>query len=127
MSIDFDDPVVGAQADGLGRSSGNGVHHDQGIAQQVELDPDAAKLPVEALAHLRHLLRIDIGRMGVQLGQHAADGALDQRGHLHLIDVQGIERLVNLVEFHHLARVVAARDDGRERQRPQGHPCKKKN
>ena len=72
-------------ADPFGWSPGDGVHHDHRVAQDVELHADAAEFPVETLLHALHLLGADVGRVGVQLFEHARDGALDDGFHLHLV------------------------------------------
>ena len=104
--VDTHDAVVGPDADPLGGSSGDGVHHDHRVAQDVELHADAAEFPVETLLHALHLLRADVGRMGVQLFEHARDGALDDGFHLHLVDVKPRKVAENLREFLELARIV---------------------
>lgn len=81
--INAHDAVVGPDADPFGWSPGDGVHHDHRVAQDVELHADAAEFPVETLLHALHLLGADVGRVGVQLFEHARDGALDDGFHLH--------------------------------------------
>ena len=104
--VDAHDAVVGPHADPLGRASGNGVHDDDRVAQHVEFDADAAELPVETLLHTFHLLGADIGRVGVQLLEHARDGPFDDGFHLHVVDVKPREITENLRQFLKLLRVV---------------------
>ena len=104
--INAHDAVVGPDADPFGWSPGDGVHHDHRVAQDVELHADAAEFPVETLLHALHLLGADVGRVGVQLFEHARDGALDDGFHLHLVDVKTRKITENLREFLELARIV---------------------
>ena len=97
--INADDAVVGQHADLFGRTARNGVGHDNRIAQQRKLHADAAELAVEARLHPLHLLGTEVGRVGVKLLEHGRNGALDQRSHLHVIDVEPLEQLVDPVEL----------------------------
>ena len=90
------DTVVGLHPDALGRAPDDRIDHDDRVAQDVEFDADAAELPFEALLHALHLVGPDIGRMGVEVFEHPGDGALDQRLHVHLVDVQPVQVTVNL-------------------------------
>ena len=104
--VDAHDAVVGAHADPLGRSSGDGVHDDDRVTQHVELDAYAAELPVETLLHALHLLGADVGRVGVQLFEHARNGPLDDGFHIHFIDIKPRKVAENLCEFLKLLRVI---------------------
>ena len=100
--VDAHDAVVGHDAHALGRPADDRIDHDHRIPQHIELDADAAELTVETLLHALHILRTDIGRMGVQLFEHPLNGAFDQRPHLHLVDIQPVEVAVNLHQFPQL-------------------------
>lgn len=60
------------------RAARDDIHHDNGIAQDVEFDADTAETAVEHLLDAFHLLGGQVGRVGVQLQQHFADRFFDQ-------------------------------------------------
>ena len=94
-----DDSVVGAHADGLGRTSRDGVDHYYGVSQHVKLYAYAAELACDACTGILCLLGVEVCRMRVEFGQHLAYGGLHQRFHIHVVDIQTAKIAVDLVQF----------------------------
>ena len=121
FAVHRDDPVVGEQAHLFGGTARNDVDHDDRIAQYVEFDADAAETAVEALLDFDHLLGRYVSRMRVELQQHFADRAFDQRIVVYRIDVGAVQVTVELLEFLQVAgrivfRVVLCRNKRRRRE-----------
>ena len=103
--VDTHDAVVGPHSGAFGRASGDGVHHDDRVAQHVELHADSAELPVDALAHAPHLLGREVGRMGVEPFEHARNGPLDDWSHVLVVHVEFRQVAVHPGEFLQLLHV----------------------
>ena len=89
--------VVGLQPDGFGRALDDGVDDDDRIVVYVVLDAYAAELAVERLVLAAHLLLVEVYRVRVEILEHAPYGILDQRLHIHLVYIRGIEIAVEPV------------------------------
>ncbi len=114
LAVDFDDAVAGQQTRPVG---GRAIHRAKDVQPAAvggDLDSDAAELALDAGAEAAQLLGRNVARIGIQLGQHAANGRLDQLAAIHLGDVVPLD-LVDRVDQFLVELVVAVLGEARRR------------
>ena len=87
LVVDADDQVAGLDAGAGGRGVVDGRYHLDQSAFHRHLDAETAELAGGADAQFLELLGAEVGRMGVETGQHAADAVLEQFLVLYRFDI----------------------------------------
>ena len=87
FTIDLRDQVARKHARVLGRCAGDRRDHLHEFVFHGHFDAEAAELAARLLAHILAVFGVEVGRMGIERGQHAVDRGLDQfgfirRGHI---------------------------------------------
>ena len=91
LALDLDDPIAGLDARSIGGRAIDGAEDLQIAVIDRNVNADAAEFVVHRAAELGQLLRADVGRVGIELAHHAADGGLDQLAAIDLFDVVSID------------------------------------
>src|SRR5665213_3223770 len=90
-AVDLKDRIAGLHARARSRRT---VHDGNGLDRAFigfDHDADAAILTFSPDLHVRKRLGIEIARMRVKIGEHAADGILDKQAVIRLIDISGAD------------------------------------
>ena len=87
FAVDFEDPVARQKARLVGRRAVDRAQDFQVAFVHRDLNADAAEFAFHAGAKAFDFLRADVGRIGIELGHHAADGRFDQLPPIDLGDV----------------------------------------
>ena len=82
------DTVAGHDAHSLGRASRHGLNDHERVLNHVELHANAVKRTRQRFGHLFGLLRCGVGRVRIQLLQHAADGIFHQFLLVHAVHIE---------------------------------------
>ena len=91
--VDHDNPVASRQPDALGGAAGDDLDDVERIGKHIELDADAVKPALERLVEVFRLLGVGVGRVGVELVEHAADGVLDEFLLVGLVHIEVFDRI----------------------------------
>jgi hypothetical protein len=102
LAVQVGDVVAGLDAGGGGRGVVEGRHHLDQPVLHGDFDAEPAELAAGLHLHLLIALRIEVARMGVELGQHTVDRILDQLlvGDLfHVVGAHPLEHIAEQVEL----------------------------
>ena len=97
--VDHDNPVASRQPDALGGSAGDDLDDVERIRKHIELDADAVKPALERLVEVFRFLGVGVGRVGVELVEHAADGVLDELLLVGFVHIEVLDRIECNGEF----------------------------
>ena len=86
--IDRNDTVTGKDADFLGRSVADRLHHQQGVFYHLELHSDTLEVTLKWFVHLLHFLCIRISRVRIKLCQHFDDGFFYQLVFIYFVHIE---------------------------------------
>src|SRR5690606_4039371 len=102
ITVQMGDEVVCLNA---GFVSGRAVDRSDDLNDAIlhrDLDAEAPELAARLHLHVAEVLRAEISRMGVERGQHAVDGRLDQLCVVRLLDIvlsDALEHITKQVEL----------------------------
>ncbi|MCY1354601.1 hypothetical protein D9M69_409860 [compost metagenome] len=98
LAVDLHDQVAGLDA-GLGRRGVvDGRDHLDEAVLGADLDAQAAELAAGALLQLLEVFRFQVGRVRVEVAEHALDGVFQQGLVIHGFDVGGLDAVQHLGE-----------------------------
>ena len=124
--IDQHNTVACQDAYLLRRTIRNGLNHEQGVLDHIELHTDALEIAIQGLAEIFHLLWGEITGMGIELVEHATDGILHQFPFIDTIHIEITDGNLGILQFAHRGIIAIANTKlgrGREgRQHQEG--CK---
>src|SRR5271167_2973678 len=100
FAVDGGDNVARADAGAIGRSADEGSDDDNFIVARTDRHPHAVILAALLFAQLGIGFRIEEIRVGIELVQHARDGAVINRlVGIHRVGIVLLDRVVNLGEL----------------------------
>ena len=82
------DAVAGNDAHLLRWSVGNRLDNEQGVIYHIKLNADAVETSVQRFVHRLGFLGCSVGRMRVELFEHASDGILHELALIHTIHIE---------------------------------------
>ena len=113
LAVERDDHVAGEDAGPRGRGIvDRGDHLDHPFLHR-DFDAQPAELAARLDLHVLEVLGAEIARMGIERGQHAVDGRLDQRAVIRALDIIGADAFEHIAEEIELPVGVGGGRDGR--------------
>ena len=100
LAVQMRDEVVGLQACLGGRrvvDGGDDLHHARALLH-CHLDAEAAELAARLHLHVAVVLRVQVGRVRVEGGEHAVDRRIDQHRVVRLVDIVAADALEHVAE-----------------------------
>ena len=107
--IHFDDLVARHQTDLFRRTVDDDLHHVDSVLDELEGDADAVEGALQRLGHGSHVLRGDVGGVGIQFLEHLIDGPVHQRVEIHGIHIHGVDGVEQLVHLGFVLLVMFVR------------------
>ena len=98
LVVEVGDEVVGLQAGLGGRRVVDGRDHLDHAVLHRHLDAEPAELATGLNLHVAEVLGIEVGGVGIEGGQHAVDGRIDQGRVVGLVDVVAAHALQHVTE-----------------------------
>ena len=105
--VDQRDAVAGNDAGLLRRSFGHGLDDYERVVEHIELHAYAVEVALQRLVELLRVLGVGIGRVRVELREHARDGVLHLSLYVDGVDIHLVDHDGRLQQLTHgqLARV----------------------
>ena len=104
LLVDLDDQVAGLDASHCGRCVFDGRDNLDEAVFLADFDAESAELTLRADLQLAECVFVEVGRMGIQSGQHAADGLRDQIFIGYRFDVVGLNGTEHIGELTQLGQ-----------------------
>ena len=98
LFIEMGDEVAAHDTGARGRRVLDRLHDLDDAVLHRDFDAETAEFAAGLHLHVAEMLGIEIGRVGIERGQHAVDRRLDQLGILGLLDIVGADPLQHLAE-----------------------------
>ena len=99
--VHIDDAVAGQHTHALAGPTGHRLDDVERVLVHVELDAHTAELTLERLLEFLGLLGVGIGRVGVQVLEHALDGVLDELVLVDRVHIQGRDGIFGIQQLLH--------------------------